>query len=211
MPVYKRQVGANVDRGGSNRIERPGTYHLQVTKLDMEPQGKDGRMINGFRVTALVLDGTAQANGKCIEKGKSHEMTFFDPDMQAKQSSQEMSQRKQDRFFFVVGAIDENNLDQEVEIDTEAIEGRQFIAKFSEREYTDRQGKQQKMVDLHFADMWHVDDVQVADVPKDASMLKLLPLEQRATAEHKAEVARQQYEEPVKQPAAASAIDLDDI
>jgi hypothetical protein len=124
--------------------------------------------------------------------------------MSKSQNAQELAQRKQDRFFFVIGLINEADVDGTMEFDTDDAEGRQFIAKFASNTY---EGK--TTIQLNFADMWHVDDPQVIDVPKDENALKLIPKNLRLTAAAKSETATA-HSEPTSKPT-TSPVNLDDI
>jgi hypothetical protein len=171
-------------------------------------------MIRGFRVQCTVLNGTSQVNGICTEAGKKQMLTFYDPDLTKSPSSQEFATKKQDRFLYVVGLISESDVGQEVSYDTDHAVGRQFVAKFVEDEYADKNGKIIQRINLSFCDMWHVDDPQVADVPKDEAKLKMIPKELRATAADKAATATKAAKADYAEPATATSeqpASLDDL
>lgn len=188
MSTYKRTVGNSVDND-SGRIERDGTYHLIVQEFDAAPHDYQGNADTGFHVVAQVLAGTAQVNGVCPEAGKTIRMKFPDKDNTTPDWRQERDQKRQDRFFVATGFISEANIGQEMEVDIEDVVGRQFIAKFKDGW-------------LSRCDLWHVDDSQVVDVPKDKKRLKMIPKALRMTPQ-------ETYTESTKKK--QEAVSLDDI
>lgn len=175
--AFEIEMPESTDRGGSF-LDQAGTYHFSVTAVDEQPTGNDGKLIDGFRVSCAVLAGTTP----CQEK-KEVDITFFNPKMQDKNNG-EFSKRKQARFVLAVGLLDGPRKGGErVTIDLQQAIGRQFIATMEERTFTKRDGSQGKSIDLHFADLWHVDDPEAAAYPKNEAALKLLPASLRKKPE----------------------------
>ena len=167
--AFEMEMPESTDRGGSF-LDQPGTYHFSVTAMDEQPSGNDGKLIDGFRVSCAVLAGTTAGQEK-----KEVDITFFNPKLSDKNNG-EFAKKKQARFVLAVGLLDGPRKGGErVTIDLQQAVGRQFIATMEERTFTKRDGSQGKSIDLHFADLWHVDDPEAAAYPKNEAALKLLP------------------------------------
>jgi len=175
--AFEMEMPESTDRGGSF-LDQPGTYHFSVTALDEQPSGNDGKLIDGFRVSCAVLAGTTNGQEK-----KEVDITFFNPKLSDKNNG-EFAKKKQARFVLAVGLLDGPRKGGErVTIDLQQAIGRQFLATMEERTFTKRDGSQGKSIDLHFADLWHVDDPEAAAYPKNDAALKLLPASLRKKPE----------------------------
>lgn len=208
MAVVKREVSDSIDRGGG--IDKVGTYHLVVTKLDIQPAKRDGGMIDGWKISVGVLDGTAKdSSGNCLLLGTTGDIILNNPQMTHSDGG-DFARRVQDRFLVVTSLVKPEELGKEVSFDTDHAVGRQFIAKFDWNEY-----KGKKSVKLSGMDFWHVDDPYVDDIPKSAEYLSQLHPSLRWSNDQKKAApsqAKSEYQESVKQTAAAAAaIDIDDI
>lgn len=187
--------------GGSSFLAKPGTYHIIVSLADPEPVTKDGKPMDGLRVQGEILDGTESS-----EKGKQVDFTLWRPKATDKNNG-EMAKRKLTRFSYAMNFIDTHEPGQKVGIDCEACEGRQLVARFSEQE---RDGKTR--VELHFSDIFHVDDAEVAEIPKSAQAISAIPKNfRRATVAKPKAVAAPSPKSNSKAMATAGAPNLDDI
>ena len=161
----------NFDRGAFG-IERIGTFHLIVIAVDEYPKKKNGEAINGWQITCGVLAGT-----EASEKDKQIELNLTHPRGDMKDGG-DFCQRVQGRFLLATCLVTEDQSGKDIDIDLEKIAvGRQFIAKFAvqkKREPTDAE-----RIDLDGANIWHVDDSFVAEVPKSEVNLKQLPQSMR--------------------------------
>lgn len=177
MAAFEMEMPESTDRGGSF-LDQPGTYHFSVTAIDEHPSGNDGKLIDGFRVSCAVLAGTTNGQEK-----KEVDITFFNPKLTDKNNG-EFAKKKQARFALAVCLLDGPRKGGErVSIDLQQAIGRQFIATMEERKYAKRDGSEGKSIDLHFADLWHVDDPEAAAYPKNEAALKLLPASLRKKPE----------------------------
>ena len=190
--AFEMEMPESTDRGGSF-LDQPGTYHFSVTAVDEQPSGNDGKLIDGFRVSCAVLAGTTNGQEK-----KEVDITFFNPKLsdvdtmnsmstttkKQRKNNGELAKKKQARFVLAVGLLDGPRKGGErVTIDLQQAIGRQFLATMEERTFTKRDGSQGKSIDLHFADLWHVDDPEAAAYPKNDAALKLLPASLRKKPE----------------------------
>lgn len=188
-----------------NFLSEPGTYHFAVLHVDEQPTTRDGKPLDGFRVACCVLDGTAPGQAK-----KEIELMFFAPKPSDKNGG-EFSKRKIARFASACGILPTAQPGQRVSIDLQAAAGRQFVAEVERQK--DQAGNETKFLQLAWANLWHVDDPAVAQVPKDAGALKLLPAELRRAPEtfQQAKQAGQQKQPTQPQKPAAGAANLDDL
>lgn len=193
MSSYSFEQSQEVE-GGSSFLSKPGTFHIIVTNADPDPVTRDGKPMEGLKIEGEILDGTEPS-----EKGKAVEFMLWAPKPTDKNNG-EMAKRKLTRFSYAMGFIQSFAPGQRVEIDCEACEGRQMVAKFSEQE---RDGK--KRIELHFSDIFHVDDPSVAEVPKAAQALGVIPKNLRK------EVSKTSTAKSGKELASVGAPNLDDI
>jgi hypothetical protein len=157
----KHQTGGDFQTGGF--LKEPGTYHFIITGMEETPTKRDGSMIDNaaFRIALEALDGTFAG---C--KGKTCDMIFFHPKPGGKNDGA-FARKKMDRFFLAVGLISDDDKDKEVDIDLNLAVGRQFVAKME----LDDDGK---FLQLSFADIFHVDDPSVGQVPKCKESLAII-------------------------------------
>jgi len=184
--------------GAGGYLTKAGTFHLILSTVDPEPTTKDGKPIDGLRVSGEVLDGTETS-----EVGKEFEFILWPPKPTDKNGG-EMAKRKLTRFSYATGFIASHAPGQKVVIDCEACEGRQIIAKFSET--TKEDGK--KRLELNYSDIYHVDDPAVAEVPKSADAIAAIPKALRKAVQP---VAAKPAAKTNKALATAGAPSLDDL
>lgn len=205
--MAKFQVADSLDRG-SFGLEHPGTFHLVVLTAEEYPQKNDGTPIKGWRITCGVLAGTDER-----EVGRQVELIFNHPDV-SHQDQGKFAQRIQSRFLYAVMLITEDQKGKEVDIDLEKqATGRQFIARFAVDVHKGRES-----VKLDSINMWHVDDADVAKVPKDQAQIDTLPealrmKNQPAASKGKTQPAKKEekteYAEPI--PQGKPSIDWADV
>lgn len=201
--------------GESNFLETPGTYHTAVLAVDENPTTKDGQPIDGFKVHFCALDGTTPGQQK-----KEFELTFYNPKPTDKKNG-EFAKRKQARFAMATGILPQAQPGQRVSINLQDAMGRQLVMELEPR-IDQKTGQPSKFLQLAWANIWHVDDPAVAQVPKDAGALSLLPANLRRSADSFATAKAngngsagngstkpQQQTQPQKP--AAGAVDLNDL
>lgn len=160
---------------GSKFLSEPGCYHFVVASVRDPAATKDGAPIVGglFSVSLSVLAG---GDGK--QKDKMLELTFFEPKMDSKDGGA-FSRKKIDRFLLSTNLITQDAKESDVELDLGQCVGRQLCMKLEERKYNDRDGKERKALDIHFADIFHVDDPDCATWEKDSKSLAMIPKKYR--------------------------------
>lgn len=196
--------------GGGNFLQEAGTYHLLVLRVDEAPTSKKGDLLDGFRVDCAVLDGTTPG-----QKDRQVELMFFRPKLSDKNGG-EFAKRKQARFAIATGILGQATPGQRVTVDLQQAAGMQFVAEVEHQ--TDQQtGQPTKFLQLAWANIWHVDDPAVAQVPKDAAALELLPVQMRRSAESFAKKEKPQSKPqdrsptPPTQPPKQAAVNVDDL
>jgi hypothetical protein len=196
----------------SNFLSEPGTYHLAVLVVDEQPVSNAGQPLNGFRASCSVLDGTIQG-----QQRREIDLMFFAPKATDKNGG-EMAKKKIARFAMATGIISNPQPGQRVTLDLQAAAGRQFVAEL-ERQKDKTTGEPTRFLQLAWANIWHVDDPEVRDVPKSAQALALLPSELRRAPESfkrpdppvkGAGTPAPQTPPPPAKPA-AGAVNLDDL
>lgn len=158
----------------SNFLTEAGTYHFVVLAVDERPTSKAGAPLDGFKVHCCALDGTVPGQQK-----KELELMFFAPKMSDKNNG-EFAKRKIARFAAACGILPTAAPGQRVTVDLQQAVGRQFVAEVEQGK--DQAGNATKFLQLAWANIWHVDDPAVAQVPKDQAALALLPATLRKTA-----------------------------
>ena len=161
--------------GGGNFVDLPGTYHMLVTEVDENPSSKDGAPFSALKVSCSVLAGTDQS-----QKDRTFDMMLWHPE--ADDPVDCMARKKQARFCLATCLLGQHQPGQRVTVEPTDAVGRQFVVKLSRRQKKDATtGKYvenpEGRVDVHYSDIWHVDDAEVRrnGVPLDQEALKLIP------------------------------------
>ena len=159
----------------SNYLKTKGTYHLAIVAIGTE--GKDGKLLDGFRVSLEVLDGTTRDKTKCTELKKQTNVTFFNGKLTDKDGGK-FRRQVQAAFFVAAGIFDSPARvaaikAKEETIDLETALGHQIICTLdvSDKGYMELAG----------ASVYHVDDPAAAAFPKNDKALGLLPQSLRHT------------------------------
>ena len=192
----KYRAPETTDTGGGNWLTLPGTYHGVITHADEHPVNAKGESLDGFRITVQALEGTPRdESGKFAERDRTVDLMFWHPKLTDKNEGM-FARQKQAKFFLATGLMSEQQLGNEIDIDLEDAIGRQVIFTLEEQE-----GKTgRSFLQLHFADIWHVDDPDTSSYPKCQKSISLIAKPLR----------RAQKPKPQTKPAAKDK-DLDDI
>ena len=148
-------------------LREPGKYHVVVTGLDPNPATRDGRPLDGLRVECEVLSGTTEK-----QAGKTFETLLF-RGKETDKDKGEMAKKKLTRLAVAFGG--QHSPGGKGKIDTDACIGRQIVIDVAKN--TGKDGKER--LEINYSNIYHVDDPEVADVPKDASALGVIPRELR--------------------------------
>lgn len=149
----------DIGGGESTYLDQPGTYHCLVTAVG-ENQGPKGGVIDGFTAHLAVLAGTVAG-----QKDKQKSLTLFSQDASKSEKSQEWAKKKQTAFAIATEVVNLASLGKRVEVDLQSAVGRQLIITF--------EANDDGYLDLHYANIYHIDDPRAAKFPKDAEAINL--------------------------------------
>lgn len=164
-------------QGEGGGLTTPGTFHCVINDA-IEGQTSQGKPIDGITVTFEVLAGTVDGSA-----GKSRTETLFAPSMkdiekEQKTGTASMPRKKLAALFIAANAMDPTKLGQSVDIDVAKMVGQQVVIKFERQMEKDGEGKytvETQYIQISYADIFHVDDPAVKDVPKSEDALSLIP------------------------------------
>lgn len=167
--------GTGDDMGsGNTRVSKAGDYHMVIEDISEPAVKPDGSLIQNslFGVTAKVF-----ATNAAGQEDKEWRGVWFNPNLQAKDGGK-FDRKKVDRFLLAVGLINPSDKGIEAEIDLGDAIGRQFLIRLEENQT--KEGK--TVLQMKFADIYHVDDPEAADIPKSQEGLSMIPPELRRIA-----------------------------
>lgn len=151
------------DLSGSTLLEEEGTYHMTVTDFTDRPLDKEGRLLDNvdYDVYCEVLAGSVPA-----QEGKTYRLRFWQSKPDATDKSRAFRKKQRDRFWKAVNAISDEDRGGRVQIDPQWVveNAMQFVIKL---EKTDK-----GYLEMHFHDVWHVDDPGCAGATKNEQALK---------------------------------------
>lgn len=199
-------------QGESNYLSEPGTYHFVITNV-REGEGKKGAAIDGFTVEMDCLAGTA---ADCA--GKSHAESLFKPDMSKSEANQLAANRRLAAFFIATDLMRPDQLGKACKLNLQDCAGRQLIMRLSRQmEKNDATGKWDvptKFLQIDYAAIFHIDDPEVADIPKATDAFEHIDAAHRHKPEYFAFKEKKHGKPAAKRDpvaATASSSSFDDI
>jgi hypothetical protein len=193
MPIT-HSVGNDLSSG--SLLREPGWYHLVVDAATDTPTKAGGVPIAEamFQVTCKVCAGTAPGT-----RDKSINITIFHP-----KPDKDFSKKKVDRMLAALGVVKPGDEGKEFSFEADDLLGRQFIANLEP-------SQDGKYLQVAWADTFHVDDPEVANHPKDAVMLSLIPASLRRIGTTTSAPANKANPPMPKPPAVAAAAARNDL
>jgi hypothetical protein len=184
---------------------KDGKYHVIITQWNENPPDNDDKPIEGgVEVGLEILDGTEKSE---IKKIRSE--TFYAPD-ETKEGGG-FAAVKLTKLIVAISGVHRPGVEVEV-TENDAI-GRQLIVELGSR--PNKKNPNKPYFGIKGANMWHVDDPEVADVPKNADALSIIdPSLRKAPVSDlvsSAAPAAATAAQPAMAGAAAGGVDLDDI
>lgn len=176
MATMKRPANTEA----SSFLEKEGQYHCLVNVVDEQPTKKSGELMDGIRFTLSVLAGTDASQVK-----RTFDPLLFNPS-ESHRDGGEFANKVQWRMADACNLIPPNGA-AEVEIDWQKAKSAQVVVYVSFGKAKD--GKE-PMLGIDGAHIYHVDDPEVAHVPKSEPHLKLLPAGARRKAPSAAATAK---------------------
>lgn len=161
------------DLGGESlRLESEGIFHFLIEDIyeGMLPDGKTPIRNGGMSVRLQVLHGE--------HKGKKTSFTMYDPNTSHKDGGAK-AKEKQSAFCVAANLLTFDQVNgQNITLDEQAARAHQIIAEV--RYPRDDDGnkkvneKGNSYLELHYSNVYHVDDPRVAKVEKDQTMIGLI-------------------------------------
>lgn len=197
MPI-DYEAGGDISTGGK-WLDQEGWYHFIVLDASEQPTKRDGTLIPGAigKLDLAVLAGTVPG-----QEDKTTEITLFPPSPNHKDGG-DFARKVLDRTWLALGLMTQQQIETKarVSINLSQAKSRQFIA---------RMVKDDKYLRLNGADIYHVDDPDVKDQPKDVTALRALPAAQRRVSSQ--EGAKRETVAASSAPAATpAATSFDDL
>lgn len=157
--------------GGGNFVDKPGVYHMLVTDTDENPAKKDGSPLDAVKVSLSCLTGTNPE-----QKDRSFDLLMWAPE----EGGGEMPNKIRSRFALATCLIGHHQPKQKTSVETSDAIGRQLVCKLRWRQKKDDvsgEWKDTDRLELSFADIWHVDDPEVAKtgIKLDQDSLAMIP------------------------------------
>lgn len=189
----------------SSYASKDGRYHCIITEWVENPPKADKTPMEGaVKVGFEIVAGTDKNEIK-----KTHNEMFFPPD-ETKEGGG-FAAIKLTRLIVAISGVHQPGVEVEI-TDKDAI-GRQLVLELAHR--ADKNDPQKIYFGLKGANLWHVDDSDVADVPKDAEALSIIePHLRKAPVSDlvsSAAPAATTAAQPAMAGAASGSVDLDDI
>ena len=164
MATYKKPASMAV----SSFLDKPGWYHFLVNLVDEQPTKKDGGALDGIRLEMTVQGGTEASQEK-----RTFDPVLFNPSENHKDGGEFATRvhlRLADACNFPLPGPGED-----VEIDWSKARGNQIVACIKLSKGNDNKER----LEIDGAHIYHVDDPEVAAIPKNEKMLGLLPAAKR--------------------------------
>lgn len=165
MATYKKPASMET----SSFIDKEGQYHLLVNLVDEQPLSKDNAALDGIGLEASCIGGNEPSQVK-----RTFRQTLFNPSENHRDGG-EFATRVHLRLADACGLLGNADADEEVEIDWSKAKGAQIVVYLKTEIGKDKKERLQ----IDGAHIYHVDDPEVAHVPKNEQMLKLLPAAMR--------------------------------
>jgi len=159
---YKQPASMEV----SSFLDKPGSFHFMVKRIDEDPTGKDGGQLDGIKVEMTVRDGTDKSQIK-----REFNPILFNPSESHKDGG-EFATKVHLRLADALGLFKPVAPGEEVEIDWTKAGGRQLVAHVKHGRA--KEGQEPRL-EIDGAHIYHVDDPEVATVPKDLPAISVLP------------------------------------
>ena len=167
--------------GGGGHIRKPGMYHFLVDEVKEGLSSKDKPM-SGTTLMLTCLAGTVDG----CEDQKAN-IVLWDPKEDGSEGDK-ICNRALTNYFLAANLLKPDQLGgTEVELDEQATVQAQVIMKLAYKQKRDDNGNwvdaPKEGVQLSYADIFHVDDPAVAEIPKHEDAIGLIPPEHRHDAE----------------------------
>lgn len=156
-------------------VTKGGFYHVAIMEQDPEPKTSDGsQYLDGLGIKFQVAAGTHPD-----QFDKTYDCVFIKGNANQKDQGK-FCNRKLMRLFLATGMMGEHVPGQQTTLDTSLMEGRQCVIELEEKPNSPTsKNPNGTHVEFKGAQVFHVDDPAVKDVPKHAELLSIIPKELR--------------------------------
>lgn len=179
MAKFSLDTATELSSGG-NHCSLKGKYHFSVSEVLTET--KKGESIDGFACELDILAGTTPG-----QEGKTM-LIYFNNPSGTSEEARRIAQQLQTAFFIAVGIIDKTKLGESAEVELTDAVSRQFVMEVEPKKEKDAEGNytvtSDKFMRACYSNCYHVDDPDVAKVPKNADALEMIPAELRRPADY---------------------------
>jgi hypothetical protein len=162
--VFEFDQSESVESTGGKYASKPGKYHFMITQAIANPPKKDSTPMMG----CLLIDMEIVAGTDPTQVGKTFEARLWKGKPDDKDGG-EMANKKLSCLAVALGG--QHVPKGKGGIDIANIASRQIVAELAMRAGTD--GKER--LDISYANIFHVDDDKVKDVPKNQDFLGYIP------------------------------------
>ncbi len=172
---------------GGTTLTVPGWYHVNIERVK-DGLGPSDKPINGFTVEINVLAGKPEKSTVEPDEfvNKKMNLTFWPPDLSKSEGAQNMTKRLNTAFLIATNLITPDKLGQPIEINPEDATGAHMIVHLEKRQEKNEAGNwvDGKYLRVAYSDIFHVDDPEVASIPKNVAALKYCKPEHRRDAKY---------------------------
>lgn len=162
--TFEFDQSETIESTGGKYANKPGKFHFMIVQAVANPAKKDGTPMMG----CLQVDMEIVAGTDPTQVGKTFEARLWKGKPDDKDGG-EMANKKLSCLSVALGG--QHVPKGKGGIDIANITARQIIAELAFRPGTD--GKER--LDISYANIYHVDDEKVKDVPKNPEYLGLIP------------------------------------
>jgi hypothetical protein len=195
-------------------LSEPGIYHVVINNVLVGESSK-GKSIDGITITVEVFAGTVDG-----QVGKTKSESLFAPSQKDVEKEEKtgcisISREKIINLYLATGLMQPSELGANINPDDSKMIGSQAIMKFVEQKELDEHGHRTIStgnLQLSYADIFHVDDPEVSDIPKSSELLSLISKDCRHNEQWFSWKKKRVAPSPNRQPVAAgSGSDLNDL
>jgi len=168
--------------GPSGFLEAEGRFHFHVDDLKVGLNSRD-EPLDGTTVELSVLGGEVAG-----QEGKTVNVTLWDIDQSKSADEQKQTISRLYNFYIATNVLEPSALgSSEVEFDEKLAIGSQIVMRVGHKQkQITENGKKKwvrdpdaKFLQIAYSDIFHVDDPEVATVPKDANAISMIKAEHR--------------------------------
>jgi hypothetical protein len=169
-------------KGPSGFLDQPGTYHLLVENLKVGLNSKD-EPFNGTTVEVQCLGGSVAG-----QEQKKVSLTLWDIDASKPEDEQKQTVKRLWAFYIATNVLQPADMQSgDVDFDEKLAIDNQLVVKLQhkQKKFVEngkavwRDDPSSRFLEIAYADIFHVDDPDVASVPKNADAIAIIPKKHR--------------------------------